>query len=155
DFNNLLTVISGNLQILEDELADRPAARNIIGSALRAVGRGAELTRKLLAFARRQRLAPRASDPAKLLQDLDAMLRRTLGDSVQLTIDCPPGIAAVFADPGQLEAALVNLALNARDAMPRGGRLSISASERRVAPDDATGDLEPGDYVVFTVRDTG
>ena len=155
DFNNLLTVISGNLQILEDELSDRPAAKEIIGTALRAVGRGAELTRKLLAFARRQRLAPRASDPGKLLEDLGAMLRRTLGESVQLHIACPPGIAQVYADPGQFEAALVNLALNARDAMPRGGLLTIDAAERCVDEVDAKGELKPGDYVVFTVRDTG
>ena len=155
DFNNLLTVISGNLQILEDELADRPAARDIIGSALRAVGRGAELTRKLLAFARRQRLAPRPSDPAKLLQDLGAMLRRTLGELVQLEIACEPRISPVFADPGQLEAALVNLALNSRDAMPRGGRLTITAEEHYVPPGEGSDALAAGDYVVFTVRDTG
>jgi len=155
DFNNLLTVISGNLQILEDELADRPAARDIIGSALRAVGRGAELTRKLLAFARRQRLAPRACEPAKLLEDLGAMLRRTLGESVQLEIACTTGIAPVFADPGQLEAALVNLALNSRDAMPRGGRLTITANEQYVPPGEGRDALAAGDYVVFTVRDTG
>jgi len=155
DFNNLLTVISGNLQILEDELADRPAAQEIIGTALRAVGRGAELTRKLLAFARRQRLAPRASEPGKLLEDIGAMLRRTLGESVQLQIDCPAGITQVYADPGQFEAALVNLALNARDAMPRGGLLSIDAAERHIEEADAKGELKPGEYVVFTVRDTG
>jgi PAS domain S-box-containing protein len=155
DFNNLLTVISGNLQILEDELVDRPEAHAIIGSALRAVGRGAELTRKLLAFARRQRLAPRACDPPKLLDELGAMLRRTLGEAVQLTITCPTSIAQVFADPAQLDAALVNLALNARDAMPRGGRLSITAEERHIAQDEATEDLKSGDYVVFSVRDTG
>jgi signal transduction histidine kinase len=155
DFNNLLTVISGNLQILEDELVDRPAAHAIIGSALRAVGRGAELTRKLLAFARRQRLAPRACDPSKLLEELGAMLRRTLGEAVQLTIDCPADIAQVFADPAQLDAALVNLALNARDAMPRGGQLAIGAQERSIAEHEANEDLKPGRYVVFTVRDTG
>jgi signal transduction histidine kinase len=154
DFNNLLTVVSGNLQILEDELTDRPAAREIISSALRAVGRGAELTRKLLAFARRQRLAPRASDPERLLNELGAMLRRTLGETVSLTISCPAGTPNVFVDPGQLDNALVNLALNARDAMPRGGHLIISAGHERIGVDEG-GELAPGDYVVFTVRDTG
>jgi len=154
DFNNLLTVVSGNLQILEDELADRPAAREIISSALRAVGRGAELTRKLLAFARRQRLAPRASDPARLLTELGAMLRRTLGETVGLEISCAADVPKVFVDPGQLDNALVNLALNARDAMPRGGQLVISARHERIGTDDG-GELAPGDYVVFTVRDTG
>jgi PAS domain S-box-containing protein len=155
DFNNLLTVISGNLQILEDELTDRPAAREVIGSALRAVGRGAELTRKLLAFARRQRLSPRASDPKKLLSDLGAMLRRTLGETINLEISYRHDIARVFADPGQLDGALVNLALNSRDAMPRGGDLDITASHQRVSDADASDELKAGDYVVFAVRDTG
>jgi len=155
DFNNLLTVISGNLQILEDELTDRPAARDVIASALRAVARGAELTRKLLAFARRQRLAPRACDASKLLADLDNMLRRTLGESVQLQITCDDAVPPVFADPGQLEAALVNLALNARDAMPRGGPLTIAATTRSVAAAEQTADLKAGNYVVFGVRDSG
>ena len=155
DFNNLLTVISGNLQILEDELADRPAAREIVGNALRAAGRGADLTHKLLVFARRQRLAPRASDPHKLLEELASMLRRTLGESVQLAIHVAAGVAPVFADPAQLESALVNLALNARDAMPRGGELTLTVEQRLVAGDAANAELKPGHYVVFGVRDTG
>ena len=155
DFNNLLTVISGNLQILEDELADRPAAREIVGNALRAAGRGADLTHKLLVFARRQRLAPRASDPHKLLEELASMLRRTLGESVQLAIHVAAGVAPVFADPAQLESALVNLALNARDAMPRGGELTLTVEQRLVAGDEANAELKPGHYVVFGVRDTG
>jgi PAS domain S-box-containing protein len=155
DFNNLLTVISGNLQILESELTDRPQAREVISSALRAVGRGAELTRKLLAFAGRQRLLPSACDPRRLLSDLDGMLKRTLGETIMLEIACPDDAPAVFADPGQLEAALVNLAINARDAMPRGGRLSIAAEKRHHRDFSADGERKPGDYVVFTVRDTG
>ena len=155
DFNNLLTVISGNLQILEAELADRPQARDVIGSALRAVGRGAELTRKLLAFAGRQRLVPSACDPRRLLSDLDGMLKRTLGETVMLEIACADDMPAVYADAGQLEAALVNLAINARDAMPRGGRLSITAEKRHHADFSADGERKPGDYVVFAVRDTG
>jgi len=155
DFNNLLTVISGNLQILEGDLTDRPQAREVISSALRAVGRGAELTRKLLAFAGRQRLLPSACDPHRLLSDLNGMLKRTLGETVMLDIACPDNTPAVFADPGQLEAALVNLALNARDAMPRGGRLSIAAEKRHHRDFSADGERKPGDYVVFAVRDTG
>ena len=155
DFNNLLTVISGNLQILEGELTDRPQARDVISSALRAVGRGAELTRKLLAFAGRQRLMPSACDPRRLLSDLDGMLKRTLGETVMLETACPEDTPAVFADPGQLEAALVNLAINARDAMPRGGHLSITAQKRHHRDFSADGELKPGDYVVFTVKDSG
>jgi PAS domain S-box-containing protein len=155
DFNNLLTVVSGNLQILEDELADRPSAREIISSALRAVGRGAELTRKLLAFAGRLRLAPRASEPVKLLEELGSMLRRTLGETINLEISCPPEIPEVFVDPGQLDNALVNLALNSRDAMPRGGDLVISARRELVDESEGGSDLAAGDYVVFSVRDSG
>jgi PAS domain S-box-containing protein len=155
DFNNLLTVISGNLQILEDEVADRPSAREIISSALRAVGRGAELTRKLLAFAGRLRLAPRATEPGKLLGELGSMLRRTLGETINLEISCPPEIPEVFVDAGQLDNALVNLALNSRDAMPRGGDLIISARREQVGETEAGGELAPGDYVVFSVRDSG
>jgi PAS domain S-box-containing protein len=155
DFNNLLTVVSGNLQLLEDEVADKPDAREIIGAALRAVGRGADLTRKLLAFARRQRLAPRAVEPQKLVGELGVMLARTLGEAVAVEIDCPAQVPPVYADPTQLDAALVNLALNSRDAMPRGGRLTISVGTRHVPADAADTEQAPGDYVVFTVADTG
>jgi signal transduction histidine kinase len=154
DFNNLLTVISGNLQLLEAQLPANGDATDVIASALRAVGRGAELTRKLLAFARRQRLSPRAIAPRQLLVDVGLMLRRTLGEQVDLSIHCDDDVGAVFADPAQLDAALVNLALNARDAMPRGGRIAITARRERVgaATDE---DARPGDYVVFAVADTG
>jgi PAS domain S-box-containing protein len=152
DFNNLLTVVSGNLQLMETALADHPELRDIIDSALRAVDRGAALTRKLLAFARRQRLMPREVAPAQLLSDLRQMLHRTLGERVTITVECGDDVPAVFADPGELDAALINLALNARDAMPRGGDLSISA-ERSVYAGD--GELDPGTYVVFRVADTG
>jgi len=155
DFNNLLTVVSGNLQILEDEIADRPSVREIISSALRAVGRGAELTRKLLAFAVRLHLAPRAGKPARLLEELGSMLRRTLGETINLEISCPPEVPEVFVDPGQLDNALVNLALNSRDAMPRGGDLVISARREQVGESERGSDLTPGDYVVFSVRDSG
>jgi PAS domain S-box-containing protein len=151
DFNNLLTVISGNLQLLEADLDG--GARQAAESALRAVGRGADLTRKLLAFARRQRLDPHAIDVRVLLADIEGMLRPTLGAIVELEIDAAPGVPHVFADPSQLESALVNLALNARDAMPRGGRLRIEA--REVQLDVADGDLPAGDYLVFSVTDTG
>ncbi|WP_147652685.1 PAS domain S-box protein [Vulcaniibacterium gelatinicum] len=155
DFNNLLTVMSGSLQLLDAEYADRPGAREIIASALRSVERGAELTAKLLAFARRQRLSPRALDPAAMLADLERLLRGTLGDRVRLRIECPSGLPAVFADPSQLDSALVNLALNARDAMPDGGEIRIGAAERWVTADPTRPEQRPGHYVTFTVADTG
>lgn len=156
DFNNLLTIISGNLQILEDELQDRAGPNETIASALRAVERGAVLTRKLLAFARRQRLVPRVVQPALILSDLQSMLRRTLGERITVSVALSEGDdASVFADPGELEAALINLALNARDAMPRGGDLTISVRKHVLeAPNDLV-DLPPGAYVVFSVADTG
>ncbi|HEY6894723.1 MAG TPA: PAS domain S-box protein, partial [Rhodanobacteraceae bacterium] len=152
DFNNLLTVVSGNLQLLEAGLADRPELGEIIDSALRAVDRGAALTRKLLAFARRQRLMPREVAPAQLLSDLRQMLQRTLGERIAITVECADDVPPVFADPGELDAALINLALNARDAMPRGGDLGIFARREEHSGD---GELEPGTYVVFSVSDNG
>ncbi|MBP6749498.1 MAG: PAS domain S-box protein [Xanthomonadaceae bacterium] len=155
DFNNLLTVISGSLQLLEVECGDRPEASELIGNALRSVGRGAELTGKLLAFARRQRLSPRVLAPCALLEDVGFMLRRTLGESVQLAIDCPDDLPSVYADAGQLDAALVNLSLNARDAMPRGGRIDIVLREHWAAENDPARTLTPGRYVMISVIDTG
>ncbi len=155
DFNNLLTVISGSLQLLEIECDDLPDASALIANALRSVGRGAELTGKLLAFARRQRLSPRELAPQALLEDVGFMLQRTLGESVQLEIDCPDDLPSVFADAGQLDAALVNLALNARDAMPRGGRIDIVLREHRVAAEDPARTLAAGRYVMISVIDTG
>lgn len=155
DFNNLLTVMSGSLQLLECEFETNSGAREIINSALRSVERGAELTSKLLAFARRQHLSPRALDPASLLGDLQLMLRSTLGDPIRLEIECQRDLPAVFADPSQLDSALINLALNARDAMPEGGVISIEASERQLAVDPTRSEQRPGRYVAFVVADTG
>jgi len=155
DFNNLLTVVSGSLQLLECEYESQPGAQEIISSALRSVERGSELTSKLLAFARRQHLIPRPIEPASLLNDLELMLRSTLGDAIKLKIDCPPGLPSVFADPSQLDSALVNLALNARDAMPQGGAITIKASEHWVTADPTRPEQRPGHYVAFSVTDTG
>lgn len=160
DFNNLLTVMSGSLQLLELECEHTPEAGELIASALRSVGRGAELTGKLLAFARRQRLSPRAVDAPALLRDIESMLKRTLGESVRLYLHCDGGLPPAYADPAQLDAALVNLALNARDAMPRGGEITIEAREHRVEADRAEAggagvDLAPGRYVRISVADTG
>ena len=151
DFNNLLTVISGSLQLLQIEHAQQPEAAELAASALRSVWRGSELTSKLLAFARRQRLSPALIPPRRQLQDLELLLRRTLGESIQLRIDCPEDMSPAYADPAQLDAALLNLALNARDAMPRGGEIAITVTERL----DASEHGRPGHYVVFSVADTG
>ena len=153
DFNNLLTVMSGSLQLLEMECGQQPEAAELIASALRSVSRGAELTTKLLAFARRQRLSPSAVQPARLLRDLELMLRRTLGDAIRLTVHCPADMPAAYADAAQLDAALLNLVLNARDAMPRGGDIAISVEQR--ADEHASDANAAPQYIVFTVTDTG
>jgi len=154
DFNNLLTVISGNLQLLEAELSDQPSLQEIIDSALRAVERGSYLTRRLLTFARRQPLQPRPVVPQPLMEELGSMLRRTLGESIVVQIDCAGEVPDLYADPNELDTALVNLALNARDAMPRGGRLGISVRESNL--DNANQwKLPAGRYVAVAVSDTG
>jgi PAS domain S-box-containing protein len=155
DFNNLLTVISGNLQLLEAELSDRPDLQEFTDSALRAVDRGSNLTRRLLTFARRQPLQPRAIVPQLLVQELGAMLRRTLGESIHVRDECAAEIPDLYVDPNELDAALVNLALNARDAMPRGGQLDIRAREIVVEDSSNEWKLPPGRYVGLAVSDTG
>lgn len=155
DFNNLLTVISGNLQLLEATAPTDPSVREVIDDALRAVDRGAELTRRLLAFSRRQPLEPRAVVPKPLLEELGHMLRRTLGEMITVEIGCDVTVPDVYADANELDTALVNLALNARDAMTRGGRLTITAREVTVATGDNEWKLPPGRYVGFDVVDTG
>ena len=154
DFNNLLTIMSGNLQLLESEYEGTSEARELIDSALRSVTRGAELTAKLLSFARRQRLVPQAVDLKAMLHDLNQMLRRTLGDAIRLRIACSDGLPSAHADPAQLDTALVNLALNARDAMPRGGEITIEVS-RMTGGGGIPADLLAGDYLLITVSDTG
>ncbi|HET7221995.1 MAG TPA: ATP-binding protein, partial [Rhodanobacteraceae bacterium] len=155
DFNNLLTVISGNLQLLEAELSDRPDLQEIIDSAVRAVDRGSDLTRRLLTFSRRQSLQPRAVVPQPLLEELASILRRTLGEAILVQVDCAAEVPDLYADPNELDTALVNLALNARDAMPRGGRLSISAREISLDNVDNQWKLPAGRYVAVAVSDTG
>ena len=156
DFNNLLTIISGNLQLLESCVADVPEAGDMIASASRAAGRGAELTSKLLAFARRQRLMPQPVAPKKMLADIAEMMRRTLGSSISIVVnDCLEELPDAFADPTQLDTAMINLAVNARDAMPDGGVITLSVGEAWVSGRDSRPDLDPGHYIVFWVEDNG
>ena len=158
DFNNLLTVIQGNLQVLEElpALAHDEIAHQLVGAAARASRRGAELTGKLLAFSRRQVLQPTAVDLRAMLESLSDMLHRTLDQRIQICVDPGPDRAAVLADPGQLEAALLNVAINARDAMPDGGTLRfsvgpVSESEREEL--DLCGPV--ADFVAIAISDTG
>jgi len=157
DFNNLLTVILANLQLLEDELAPRSSTLELAASATRAAQRGADLTRKLLIFARRQHLEATSLNVNELVRSMTGMLARTLGENIRIIESLAPDLPDALVDAGQLETALLNLAINARDAMPRGGRLSIQTGRRLVGADEfhRDGGLEPGAYVSVAVSDTG
>jgi PAS domain S-box-containing protein len=160
DFNNLLTIIQGNLQVLEDlpAVAGDANAPQLVGAAMRASKRGAELTGKLLAFSRRQVLQPARIDVAALLESLADMLRRTLDQRILITVQVQPGCPPCLADPGQLESALLNIAINARDAMADGGTLSFAARRCESLPTTVLAELQDGRpqaYVQITIGDTG
>ncbi len=156
DFNNLLTVISGNLEMLERRLKD-PEDRAILNEVQEASKLGAELTRRLLAFGRRQPLNPKPTDLNALAGDMTELLRRSLGGSVETEIRLAANLPLVMADPGQIENALLNLAINARDAMPDGGRLIIETGHTIIDADHAASyaELVAGNYVTLAVTDTG
>ena len=157
DFNNLLTVIQGNLQVLDDwpSVAADEGARDLVAAATRASRRGAELTAKLLAFSRRQVLQPKRIDLQQFVPPLAELLRRTLDARIAIEVVVEPGTPACRADPGQLESALVNIAINARDAMPDGGTLSFRAGPSREVPLDVDRDAWRGGGVALSVADTG
>jgi len=153
DFNNLLMVILGNLQLLRKRLPDEPPFTRLIDGAVQGAERGATLTKRMLAFARRQELKPETIDVMRLVVGIEELLRRTLGPTIQISLDSCHDLPSIRVDPNQLELAILNLALNARDAMPLGGRLGIAA-ERKSAR-NGPGGLAPGDYVCMTVTDSG
>ena len=157
DFNNLLTVILGNAETLTEELADQPRLQPLASMMLSAAERGAELTGRLLAFARKQALAPEPVDIARQLGELEPLLRRTLGEHIAIRLALSPGLWRAQVDPGQLDNALLNLCLNARDAMPAGGTLTLTAANARLDEDDGMRqpDVAAGDYVLLSVADTG
>ena len=160
DFNNLLQIVSANLELVGKWMPDDPGLRARLDGAMEGVQRGAQLTRHLLAFARRQPLAPAPLDAARLLSGLDDMLRRALGSAVVLQMVIAEGLWALRADAQQLENALLNLAINARDAMTgqaRAARLTIEAQNAGLDDGDAArnADVSPGQYVVIAMTDTG
>lgn len=164
DFNNLLTVMLGSLETMDrklGKLAPDPEIAKIrkVGEfAMRAVERAATLTERLLAFSRQQPLAPRAIDPNKLVADLSEVLRRTLGETIRLETALADDICHTSADQNQLENALLNLAVNARDAMPEGGTLTIETANTLLDEDyvrDLDEPIDPGPYVMFAVSDNG
>ncbi|WP_439631777.1 response regulator [Gemmata sp.] len=156
DFNNLLTIINGYCDLLLDELQDADPRRASAGEIREAGGRAAALTAQLLAFSRKTILEPKVIDLNDLVRRTGKMLERTLGEDVALRLALAPGLDRVKADRGQLEQVVVNLAVNARDAMPTGGRLTIETRNVEVAPGDRRfPDLRPGPYAQLSVGDTG
>lgn len=157
DFNNMLTVITGTIDMLADAVADKPQLAAIAKLISEAADRGAELTGHLLAFARKQPLQPREIDVNALMSESEKLLRPALGELVEIKLALEEEPWPALVDPSQLTTALLNLAVNARDAMPNGGRLTLETSN--VALDqtyaDANGDVQPGDYVMVAVSDTG
>jgi signal transduction histidine kinase/ActR/RegA family two-component response regulator len=152
DFNNLLTVVLANASMLLRGSLLRGSTRTAVEEVRGAAERGANLVRQLLAFSRRQKLAPRVLDLNKLVIDMERLLRRIIGDNIILDVTLAPTPAMVRADPGQLEQVIINLATNARDAMFGGGRLAIETSLVSAEGDAA---LPSGDYVVLEVSDSG
>lgn len=157
DFNNLLQVVSGNLQLLSKDFDSNPRAEQRIQNALAGVTRGSKLASQLLAFGRRQPLEPKVVNVRKLVQNMDDMLRRALGEEVELETVLSGGLWNTLIDPGQLENAILNLAINARDAMDGRGRLTIETANAVLDYDYARthDDVRPGQYVLVAVTDTG
>lgn len=157
DFNNLLTVILGNAEILADRLADDEPLRRLAEMSMTAAARGAKLTGRLLTFSRRQTLAPKAIDINRLVVGMEELLRRTISETIDIKIICGDGVWKALVDAGQLEMAVLNLAINARDAMRDGGHLTIETAN--VALDETYAafetDISPGEYVMLSIADTG
>lgn len=157
DFNNLLTVILGNGEMLEHDETISPRGKQLAQTVVTAAARGADLTKRLLAFARRQPLEPKVINVNKLIGGIEGLLRRTLNEDIDLEITGAGGLWRTEIDPGQLEAALVNLAVNARDAMHNGGRLTIETANATLDDSyaDTNSEVTAGQYVMVSVTDTG
>jgi len=157
DFNNLLTAILGSADLLLDTLSPDAPEREDLDEIRKAAKRAADLTRQLLAFSRQQLLAPQVLDVNALLTNLEKLLRRLIGEHIELRTALAPNVGAVQADPGQLEQVIVNLAVNARDAMPQGGQLTIETANAELDEAYAAEHFpaRPGSYVLLAVTDTG
>lgn len=161
DFNNLLTIVTGNIDMADRALRrlERPEPRlqRALSNALKGAERAAALTQRLLAFSRRQPLAPAPLDADRLVTGMSDMIQRALGETVKLEVVTSPGLWRVEADSNQLEAAILNLSVNARDAMPKGGTLTIETANARLDEDYSSehAEVAPGQYVVIAVTDTG
>lgn len=157
DFNNLMVIMAGNAELLGDRIGKDEKSRAYINEIISAVDRGASLTHRLLAFSRKTPLAPVAVDVAKLVADITDLLERTLGETIQLRVEGTLDLCFAMIDPHQLENALINLAINARDAMPWGGSLKIQTSNITLDENFVTEheELKQGKYVKVVVSDTG
>jgi PAS domain S-box-containing protein len=155
DFNNLLAAILSNLDLLRKRLPDDPKFRRLLDGAIHGAERGAALTARLLAFARRQELKPATVDVGEMVSGMTELLERSLGASIQVKAEIPGGLPAMHVDLNQLELAMLNLAVNARDAMPFGGSLTISAAAEIFRDAVPVPELSPGDYIRISVTDTG
>jgi PAS domain S-box-containing protein len=156
DFNNLLMAVTGSLELLKKRLPVDPMVARLIDNAMEGARRGASLTKRMLAFARRQPLQPERLDLSQLVGGMTELLERSLGPMLMVETRFPMGLPLVETDPNQLESALLNLVVNARDAMAGAGRIVITARAQTLSPDLAMeGALKPGDYVCLCVTDTG
>ena len=157
DFNNLLAIIIGNLDMLREIRAEDPVTNELVRDALELALRGADLTRRLLAFARRQPLQPERANINEVVGAIVRLLTRTLGENISIEMALSPNLWPVLIDRAQFEAAIANLATNARDAMPRGGALAIATSNGRLDEAYAAvhADVTAGQYVVVEVSDSG
>ena len=153
DFNNLLNPILNGLDLARGRLADDARMATILANALQAAEKASALTRRMLDFARQHQLSPIATDSANLVRGMDGLLRSAVGSSIAVELRFPERLSAVMVDPNQLELALLNLVANARDAMPAGGIITISAQEERIA--ETGGAIKPGPYVRLCVSDSG
>ncbi|MFZ5609671.1 MAG: PAS domain S-box protein [Pseudomonadota bacterium] len=157
DFNNLLTVILGNGELLAESLSADPRLRTLADMICAAAERGAALTSHLLAFARRQALEPKVIDVGRLVAAMNGLLRRTLGENIEIEVVCGDGLWPALVDAAQLEGAVLNLCLNARDAMPDGGRLTIELANVHLDQNyaDWHEEVTPGHYVMIAISDSG
>ena len=155
DFNNLLMAVLGSLNLLEKRLPEDPRSHKLLQNALQGAQRGAALTQRLLAFSRRQELKPEAVEVPGLVKGMKELLERALGRGVDLQTHFEGGLPPVLVDANQLELALLNVALNARDAMPSGGTLTIATAGRSETPQGRHLTLPPGDHVCIRITDTG
>ncbi|PKA42758.1 hybrid sensor histidine kinase/response regulator [Rhizobium sullae] len=153
DFNNLLMAVLGSLEILKKRMPEQPELMRLVENAIQGAQRGAALTQRMLAFSRRQELAVKTIDIAMLMDGMADMLQRLVGPLTMLETEVPRDLPAIATDPNQLETAILNLIVNARDAMPGGGKITVRAEERAMG--DGNGAVAPGTYLCISVTDRG